>query len=98
MGGLVVARVSGKRRTRDVIAPVVTASPPDAYDAGAIGRSLDEIADRTNALISRPALRITSGAVTIARSAITLVAGAGVTIVVEDDPASDSATITFTSP
>lgn len=93
-----MARVSGKRRTRNVIAPVAVAGQPESYDAGAIDRAIDELADRTNALIERPALRITSGAVTIARSAITLVAGAGVTIVVEDDPASDSATITFTSP
>lgn len=89
----------GKRRTRNVIAPVSVPAQPDAYDAAAVDRAIEEVATVANALIDRaPTLSITSGAITVSRPTITLVAGAGVTITVVDDPANNAATVTFTSP
>ncbi len=88
----------GARRTRVAIAPVTVPAQPDAYDPAAVDRAVEAVADVANALAERPPLAVTAGTVTVRRAAITLVAGAGVTITVADSPATDSATITFTSP
>lgn len=91
-------RPAGGRRTRSVIQPVTVASQPDEYDGNAVDRALDEVATVANALIERrPTLQITSGTVTISRPAITLVAGAGITITIDDDAATNSATITIST-
>lgn len=91
-------RPAGGRRRRAAIQPVTVASQPDAYDGNAVDRALDEVATATNALIDRrPSIRITSGAVTVERPTITLVAGAGVTITIDDDAAANAATITIST-
>ena len=92
-------RAIGKRRDRNVIAPVGVLAQPEAYDAVEVERAIGKVAEVANGLIDRkPTLSITAGSVTVNRPSITLVAGAGVTITVEDDAATNSATITFTSP
>lgn len=88
----------GGRRTRAVIAPPAVPAQPDAYDPAAVDRAIEEVAAKTTELIDRAPISITVGSITVRRGAITLVAGAGVSITVVDDPQRDTATITLTSP
>jgi hypothetical protein len=83
VGGLDVARVSGKRRTRDVIAKPAVPGVPEAYNASEVDRAIDSVAAATERVIDKLEPHIGAGG---AAHAVATTTAAGFMPELDGDP------------